>query len=190
MRVLVGVVLFLFIVGLTSAALGLKTIHECESDPKIDRDSLRIKCYHSAAMTSAYIGDIPQAKATCESIWRDFGMLVDKDGSDLGKVAELESNACYYDIAKIIRDPEICDLISQRYDFDAKLFGDRVTRENCINEVCRLSQIVPQNYFGTTVTTTPPGMCPPPVASDNICNMIIFILPLFLLGVWKFSRNS
>ncbi|MFH1521198.1 MAG: hypothetical protein ABID61_06135 [Candidatus Micrarchaeota archaeon] len=187
MKLLFIIFLLLSAVTIVSSALGLKTLYECETDPTINRESLKMKCYHTAAMTSAYIGDVDRAKIICETIFTSFGST-DVDGSDLTKVAEVESNACYYDVAKIARDPEICEAISQQINLQSQLFGAEVTQENCLNQVCRLAQIVPQNYYGTAPPSTAySALCPPITATnESICNVLFFILPLFL-GVWKYS---
>ena len=138
-------------------------------------------------MTSAYLGDNDQAKLICESIWMDFGNSIAPDGSDLKKTAELESNACYYDVAKISRDPATCELIDKRYDYESELFGDVVNEENCIREVCNLARIVPQNYYGTSIPVTTSGLCPAITGStDNLCSLI-FVLPLFLFLVLRYK---
>ncbi|MFH1785511.1 MAG: hypothetical protein ABH842_03700 [Candidatus Micrarchaeota archaeon] len=194
MRLLAIVFLFIYFLSVVNGALGLTTVYDCET--KRDgaghlvyyTDSLKIKCYHSAAMTSAYIGDVGQAKVICESIWMDFGSAIAPDGSDLKKSAELESNACYYDVAKIVRDPVICQRITKKYDYNTELFGDVVNQDNCIQEVCNLAQIVPQNYYGAAVPTTTSGLCPAIAnTSDNLCS-VLFVLPLFFLAIWRFSN--
>lgn len=195
MRALLAIFLFLSAITIVSGALGLTTLYECET--KTDdagnliyyTDSLKIKCYHSSAMTSAYIGDIEQAKTICESIFLEFGSNDPNDPNDLTKVAGTAVNACYYDVAKIARDPAICEKIERRYDFQSQLLGDKVTQDNCFNEVCRLAQLVPQNYYGNAPQPVLSNInCPQTnTTNENVCNMI-FILPLLFLGVWKYNR--
>jgi hypothetical protein len=147
--------------------LGLKSPEECEANISTGYNSLKIQCYHAAAITQAYLGGGDSARITCDRIWTRFGNTVDIDGSDIRKKAEMVSNSCFYDVAKIVRDPGICAWITQHDDFGTSLFGDRVTKQRCIEEVGRLAQLAPQNYY----TSNP----------NNIC-AIIFVLPLILVG--------
>lgn len=165
--ILLFIALF-FIAGCSQQShLGLKSVEECESNISIGYNSMKIQCYHAAGITAAYLGNAEDARNTCDQIWTRFGSSVDIDGSDVRKKAEMVSNSCFYDVAKIVRDPGICAWITQHDDFGTNLFGDRVTRETCIDEVGRLAQLAPQNYY----TSNP----------NNIC-AIIFILPLILIG--------
>jgi predicted restriction endonuclease len=123
-------------------------------------------------MTMAYLGDVEEAKRICAQIWSRYGNAVDENGDDVKKVAELQSNACYYDVAEIARDPSICSLITQQTDYKTELFGSEVTKQTCTSSVTKLASIVPQNYYNNT---------------NSLCNLV-FILPLLLFGVWKYSN--
>ncbi|MCI0560068.1 MAG: hypothetical protein MN733_16385, partial [Nitrososphaera sp.] len=98
-----------FIAGCSQQShLGLKSVSECESDIPLGYDSMKIQCYHAAGITAAYLGNADEARNICDRIWVRFGTSVDIDGSDIRKKAEMVSNACFYDVAKIVRDPGIC----------------------------------------------------------------------------------
>jgi hypothetical protein len=163
------VVIFTFLIG----ALGLRSSsEECERDPEITSESKLIQCYHIAALTQAYLcAPGPRCEPaidTCDSIWIRFGSPEDPDtGNDIRKKAELVSNTCFYDIAKITRNNETCGYITQRDDFGTQLFGDIVTRDMCYDETTRLANIAPENYYANN--------------PNNIC-AIVFILPFFVLG--------
>jgi hypothetical protein len=164
--------LFLLFIML-SGALGLRTQRECDEDPRITRDSERMNCYFGAAVTAAYIcrpgTECRPAKALCEEIWTRFGAPIDPDsGSDMRPKAELVSNQCYNDVAKITRNPSTCSYIMQQGD-DAgtELFGAVVTREICEEEVGRLANLAPENYYSSN--------------PNNIC-AIVFVLPLLSIA--------
>ena len=170
MRLLLIMALSIFLSG----ALGLRSIEDCNSDPALTSDSMKMQCYHAAGLTAAYLGDSERAKQTCEDIWIRFGDSINPDGSDLRKRAEMASNACFFDVAKIARDPGICAWIRARDDFNTRLFGDRVTYDACLDEAGRLSQLAPENYY----TSNP----------NNLC-AIVFILPLIVVGAIKYSKS-
>jgi hypothetical protein len=156
-----------------SGALGLRTPQECESDPQITRNSEKMQCYYASALTAAYLcapGQMCNAATTlCEEIWTRFGASVDPDtGSDIRRKAELVSSTCYYEVAKITRNPETCQYVRQRDDLNTQLYGDSVTQDTCYDEAERLSQLAPERYYQLN--------------QNNIC-AIVFVLPLFsLLG--------
>ena len=160
--------LLLFSVSLLllTGALGLKTTKDCE---KLERISEAIQCYHTAAISAAYLGDIGLAMSICDDIWFKFGEPLDKD-NDVRKKADLIKNTCFYDIAKIARDPEICENIGENQDFGTKLFGGEVTQRSCIDETERLTKITPESYYRDN--------------PDNLCAML-FILPPLVLGVLR-----
>lgn len=170
MRLLILAALSFFLMG----ALGLRAVEDCNSDPALTSDSMRMQCYHAAGLTAAYLGDSERARGICEDIWNRFGSSINPDGSDLRKRAEVASNACFLDVAKIARDPGICAWIRQRDDFSTRLFGDRVTYDTCIDEAGRLAQLAPENYYSSN--------------PNNLC-AIIYVLPLLFIGALKYSKN-
>jgi hypothetical protein len=155
-----------------SGALGLRTQPECDSDPKITRNSEKMNCYYGAAITAAYLcrpgTECRSAKTICEDIWTKFGAPIDPDsGSDMRPKAELVSNQCYYEIAKITRYPSTCAYVLQRDNLGTQLFGEQVTRDMCEEEVTRLAALAPENYYQSN--------------PNNIC-AIVFVLPLLFLA--------
>jgi hypothetical protein len=166
--------LLIFLSGCAQEShLGLKSVDECESNISTGSNALKIQCYHTAAISSAYLGNPGTAKGTCGDIWVKFGSSVDPDGSDIRSRAELASNTCYYDVAKISRDPGTCSWITAHDDFNTKLFGDKITKDMCIDEVGRLAQLSPENYYRSN--------------PNNIC-AIVFLLPLMVIGALMSKR--
>jgi hypothetical protein len=158
---------------LLSGALGLKTESGCDTDPNLQRASERMNCYESAALTAAYVcapGPLCSAAVNiCTDIWVRFGASIDPDtGSDQRKKAELVSNDCYFEVAKITRNSETCGYIAQRDNFGTQLFGDAVTRDACYDEAERLANLAPERYYQS--------------GRDNICSLVGLILPLIVLG--------
>ncbi len=150
---------------LLTGALGLKTTKDCDLEERI---SQRVQCYHTAAITAAYLGDKGLATSICDDIWLRFGKpLPEKD--DHRKKARLVSNNCFYDVAKIARDSTICDSIEEEDgSVGTKLFGEEVTKKACVNETQRLEQIAPENYYQDN--------------EENLCAMV-YILPFLVFSV-------
>ncbi len=159
---------------LLSGALGLRTIQSCDSDPTIIRTSDRMGCYHTAAITMAYAGQSSQARGICQTIWDNFGGNIPPDsGNDQRRKAELVSNSCFFDVARITKDPTACGYITEHDNFGSNLFGSNVSADTCFDEVNRLVQISPQNYYQS--------------GRDNICT-VGFILPLLIVGALRFRK--
>ena len=160
---------------LSSGALGLKTVEECQNDPNL-RDSQEMQCYHLAAVTTAYIcGPLPsseygpcgKAYSTCMEIFTRWGSDSSKS-MDLRRKAELISNNCFYDIAKITRNADTCNGISQHLGTPGEsLLGSEVTYDMCREETERLAQMDPDNYWTS--------------GKDTICS-IVFVLPVLFVG--------
>jgi hypothetical protein len=160
-------------------ALGLRTPQECESDPAIVRNSQKMQCYYTAALTAAYLcapGQMCSAATTiCYDIWVRFGASIDPDtGSDARKKAELMANQCYFEVARITRNPDTCGGIMARDNWETNLFGDQVTRDTCFDETERLARLAPENYYSSN--------------PNNIC-AIVFVLPLFVALVGAASAG-
>ncbi len=165
-RLLIIFSLFLFLYGCTNTTgspFGFKTTDEC--DTLHTRDSALIQCYHTAAITSAYLCDEAGARSTCTRIWTDFSGAPDS-GNDIRRKAELVHNKCFHDIAKITKNPALCASIERKDNLGISLLGDEVTRDMCYNEVNRLAAIAPDNLY----QNNPESMC-----------SAVFILPLLLL---------
>ncbi len=154
-------VLFLF-----GGALGLVSPQEC--DIKYARDAPRMQCYHSAAITAAYLcgtdRECPPAQTICYEIWDKFKGSA-SDNNDLRRRAEITYQACFLDIAKILRNPDLCGKIMKRDDLKTKLVGDTLTRKVCIDEATKLAQLDPDNFFINN--------------RDSIC-VAFYVLPLLL----------
>ena len=154
---------------LLTGALGLKTVKECDNVRDYPQISHRVQCYHTAAITAAYLGERNLAQSICSDIWLKFGYPLSED-EDLRKKARLVSNSCYYDIAKIARDPAICDFIRKdERAISTKLFGSEVSKQACKDETERLAKIAPWNYYKSE-------------NKDNIC-AVFFILPFLVFSV-------
>ena len=161
---------FSVLLVLLTGALGLKAKADCDDDVKYPGISAKIQCYHAAAITAAYLGDIGYAETICEDIWLQFGENLQNDRyKDIRKKADLVSNTCYYDIAKIARNSTICDNVRDRQSYSTKLFGGGVSQESCINETERLEKIAPWNYYKSE-------------DPDNIC-AFMYVLPLLVFSV-------
>jgi hypothetical protein len=132
-----------------------------------------MQCYYSAAITAAYlcapdsVRQCNAATALCDEIWNRYGGPIDPNvGNDQRKKAELLSNNCYYDVAKITRNPPTCEGITQRDNFGTTLMGSTSTLETCRDEVNRLADLAPERYYET--------------GADNICSLVL-ILPFVLV---------
>lgn len=165
--------------------LGLRTVDSCDNDVTLVRDAQKMQCYYAAAISMAYTCGIrvsqssldlscPQGSQTttqsrepcteaadiCDKIyltWQD-------GGDDIKRKAELLTDHCFYDVAKITRNSATCNYILEGDDIGSQLTGGRATREMCIDEVERLAKITPEAYYCN---------------NDNIC-MVVFVLPLLL----------
>ncbi len=161
MKRLVVFSILLVLAGALSCSLGLTSPADCVG---ITRASESMECYHLAAVTVAHMQDKYLAQQTCEKIWTEWAAAA----PDIAQRAELESNNCFYDIAKILKDPDTCEFISNQPDAVAtKLAGHTTTKYLCIQEAKSLAALHPENYFQTH--------------PDSLCNAL-FVLPLVLVG--------
>lgn len=157
---------------LLTGALGLTTTEDCGAarpDGSIPGRPEQIECYHLAALTAAYVQNLGLAQSICGQIWTNFGTPTYPDESDdVNRKAELETNNCYLDVARITGDSATCTLIDKRMgDPGTKLFGEEATREMCIQQAISVARIQPRYYY------TDPD-------NNNLCSLI-FILPIFVL---------
>jgi hypothetical protein len=157
--------------------LGLKTVYECNI---LDRASEKIECYHVAGVTAAHLNNKPEAQHICSDIWYKLG--ANAPTTDVARRAEIESNACFFDIAKILARSEpdlpslltICSYISKKSTtLDTKLSGVETNQEMCAAEVRKIWTL--QQYMQSH--------------PDSLCN-IIFILPLVLVGTLLARRQN
>ena len=152
-------------------ALGLKTMSDCVSLVNVGS---KMECYHAAAMTIAYTGRCAaaytEASSICSRIYTDFG----RSNDDIASRAELESNNCFLDIARISGQDSICYNIQTQRSFGSALTGEATTRQMCL-DLARKAQIreqIQQNYN----------------SGNGIC-ALIYVLPFFVGLVVLKSKN-
>lgn len=165
-RLLVISLLFLLLYGCTdtdSSPFGFKSTSECDS--QYTRDASRMQCYHTAAITAAYMCNEGEAASICTRIWIDFSGAPD-NGNDIRRKAELLYNRCFYDIAKITRNPALCASIQKKDNLGVSLLGEEVTQDMCYQEAERLATIAPEHLYSNNTSS----MC-----------YTVFILPLLLV---------
>ncbi|MBU0591074.1 hypothetical protein KKF81_03835 [Candidatus Micrarchaeota archaeon] len=171
-------------------ALGLKTPDECESTITHYRTSEMMSCLHTAAISIAYLGDADGAIDTCRNIWVDYGSSLPA-GDDTRRKAELVTNSCFYEVAKVARDPELCEWISNYDDVsDSGINGPAATGALCKHEVCRLTCINTENYYRSGGSTGGSSACPSNTCestSENLC-ALIFLLPFLVCGIIYFKE--
>jgi len=159
-------VVFLF---LFFGCYGLQTTSDCTS---MTNPEEKMDCYHQVAMLRAYIPDQTGAKAACENIYNFVHSSY--EGSSLERKAETLRNKCYFDIAKILAvkgaaNPNgICDQITEK-PASGLLFGSSVTSAMCDEQVDRLKELNPEEYYDPD--------------NDNICSSVVlaFIIPFSFL---------
>jgi hypothetical protein len=163
----------LFIIILISGSLGLETQAACDQQyAQTGQLSDQIVCYHEAAMTYAYAGDSTTAQTLCQDIVTDFGTGYTPD---INQRAELEANDCYFDIAKILAQPDICNNIQEDAG-NTQLSGGLVTSQMCISESTNLQNLNTANYFQS------------PQGKGSLCNAL-FIMPLIVFGAIAAGRR-
>jgi len=163
---------------LLSGCVGNRNISECKVPTM--RDSEKVPCYHQAAVSEAYAEHDNDAQSICASIMSDIGNAHTQD--DLGKKAEVEQNLCYFDIARIIaRHPgmgqfayNLCTNIRQN-SYQTALAGAEATQDSCKEDVFKMSQITPENYYTN--------------GKDNICTVILALPPLLMLAALLYRKN-
>ncbi len=174
----------LFVSILISGSLGLKSVEECG---QLEGAPEKIECYHLAAVTMAYLqGPVSQqpvqgatvpagqdAQSICGEILSVFN--TGASAPDIRQRANMEANDCFFDVAKITRDPSICSSIEDRIDIGSGLSGATTTQDMCLYEATRLAQLRPQNYFEAH--------------PDSLCHAL-FILPLVLVGAVLAGRRQ
>ncbi len=148
--------------GAYKSILGLKTTPECDQK---DRLSEKIECYHLAAITMAHLGNKVKTEEICADIWLKFGLSAPT--KDMKQRAELEMNDCFFDAAKILGDPQMCNFITQGLSSNTKLFGERSNQLMCVQEATLVGKLKPDYYFQNN--------------TNSLCSAL-FILPLVLVG--------
>jgi len=164
----VSLLLAALLLFLLVGALGLRTMESCDQDKSVVSDSQKMACYRSAAITLAFAGDKDTALGVCRTIWDDFGSkYVGQDGArDAMEKAQLVSNSCFAEVAKILADTSICDRISDPNSLASGLYGSSVSYETCKEVAYERSRLKPESYYKDP-------------NNSNIC-MMVFILPLFV----------
>jgi hypothetical protein len=157
--------MFFLLVG----AFGLET--DPEKCRRMADPGERISCLHYVAMTYAYLerggeslGDAP---SLCFEIFS--GLDPGLKDTDIGKRADAEKNLCLYDVAKILRNEEICDSIDDSLSYSMAIKGAAVTKEMCKNDVAKLKQLTPEEYYNEENR------------KNNIC-VIFLVFPLLVLA--------
>lgn len=161
---------FIFLLSfLMIGALGLKHPEECYESTL---PSKQMQCLHTAAISAAYLGAEGEASSICSSIFNDYANLERESDDDLKRRAELMHNTCYYDIATILRNPDLCAPIQKKTGFAQQigLSGNEVTQDQCYKHVEKLARIAPEYYFQNN--------------PNSLCS-IVFVLPLFVLFILK-----
>jgi len=164
------------------SAFGLRTQLGCDNDPTITRASQLISCYRAAAITAAY-AETSAGRETavnlCGLIYSKYQSTDPTVKSDVSQEAELSSDDCYLAVAKIMRDPSICNYMSSQKTSsqstpDTGLFGTKVSQDICTQEATNLANLAPDKYYSDTNNT-------------NLCE-IVFILPVLVVGALRY-RN-
>jgi len=163
-----------------SGALGLTTTSQCDAMPLI---SQRISCYHTAAITAAYLGvgstdQGNSGRQICNSIYQLFGTGTNS-GNDIGYRAQTERDSCLFDVARISGNQDVCtDIADSRNDVSTTLFGDQSSKELCTDGAARTHAIIQmQNNWSSGIT------------NDSLCNMV-FILPLIAFGALRINNKT
>ncbi len=137
----------------------------------------KMNCLHYVALTYAYLGGEvggENAQSLCYEIFGGLSpALMD---SDVGKKADTEKNLCYYDVARILRDEDICDSIDESLSYSIAVSGSAVTKEMCINDVAKLKQLTPEEYYSEENRR------------NNIC-VVFLILPLLVLAAFTQKKR-
>ena len=175
-------VLFILFGCAQKASFGFKQRSECDTQfSGLNQQVAKMKCYHTAALTSAGLGKVGEATGTCTDIWNKIGLeikrqrnVADGDTDDQLDRANLEADNCFLDVAKVLKQKDICLNIIKRDNKAIDTFkGESVTQELCIGEVNRTSQFDINNYNQK---------------SDNLCS-IVFV-SLFSITIATYRRNK
>jgi len=150
-----------------SGALGLKMPGECDG---LSRVGGGMECLHTAAVSQAYLGNEGEARDTCYDIYYRYGVPGGYADDDASKKAELETNNCFYDIARILGEPSICDSISDPQGSVATgLSGAQTNVLMCKDAAGKAAKLKPENYWTSDTY------------QNSLCSLI-YILPALLLG--------
>ena len=166
MKPLIFSLFLILILGISTATLGFKFV-DVDCAP-LARNSAKITCYHEAAVTAAYMSGPTAAKAICRQIWDIGAGLAVNDNTR--EVAEIETNACYYDVGRITGDLDACQYIQNwRGDTSSGLFGEQTQAEMCIDLATKVSNV--RNFHERA-------------QRDSLCNVIYIFAPLLAGAFW------
>ena len=170
MRFLVAFFFLIFIFNISHSALGFKFVGS-DCAPLI-RISEKMRCYHEAAVTAAYMSGASTAKPICRQIWDLASGLSAEDNTR--EVAEIETNGCYFDVGRITGDLDACSYVQNwRGDTSSGLFGDQTQAELCIDLANKTLAV--QQYHTRA-------------QRDSLCNVVYVFAPL-LIGAFYFRQK-
>ncbi|MBI5223849.1 hypothetical protein HY990_05500 [Candidatus Micrarchaeota archaeon] len=154
-------------------ALGLTTRPDCDNSG-VTRGA-KIECYHRAAMTYAYLAypdnpsgrpnqaTLQEAINTCNAIWFDIGLNAAND-DDLKIKADVETQNCFMDVAKITGNDQLCvNIRNFRGSASGSLAGETATRELCTDLARKTNDRF--NYYSN---------------NPSICS-VLYVIPFFVL---------
>lgn len=161
---------FFLIFFLAAGALGLRTLDECSD---LYKPSDKIRCYHEAAISYAYLKNSAMAEGACDKI-----MTTGQTESDFVSRAETERNACLFDIARVIAvyDADavsLCAGIEQTTSADTELTGSAVTQSMCYETISRIVDKSQESYVGNP---------------NNLCSLL-FVLPALVFIILIKNQN-
>lgn len=173
----------LLVSQISFSAFGLETIEHCNT--QYVRRSELIPCYHRAAVTTAYLQQVQMrtssrplespASQTCERIWTTFGEPLPAN-DDLKKLAELETNNCYLDIAKISGRTDFCYRIQNyRRDYTTT----RIASESATQDIC----------FDLARGTLNRIRAVQGLSTNSICSAVYLLVPLLLVGIMRVKKK-
>lgn len=162
-----------------SRGLGFKTTDQCD---QLSRISQKISCYHTAAITLAYIGSGTEdkgvgAEKVCKSIYTKFGEP--NKENDIGYRAITERNNCLFDVARISGNIATCSGIKNENQVASGLFGDKSSQDMCIDEAKKTAAL---NQLQQNLNSD--------INKDSLCNLFFILLPLILIGTLAMNARN
>lgn len=159
------------------SSFGLRTVTQCDNDPTIVRVSQLMECYRAAAITLAFAKDKDGSVQTCTEIYTKFQASGSSSSTnDIQSQASQMSNSCYFEVAKILRDPSICSKIQSLNPISTGLTGEAVSSQLCNDQVTNMAKLNVANYYSDPTHT-------------NLC-VLVFILPMIVMGALRFSGRA
>ncbi|MBI5227635.1 hypothetical protein HY988_03545 [Candidatus Micrarchaeota archaeon] len=175
-------IILLFLSGCSQQGhgLGLKDAAECDNpqDGHIPRPSEQIACLHTAAITQASVfNDNDLAMDTCKEIFVRFA-IPQTAGDETPEKAEVVTNNCLFDVAKITHQRDACGDIKRWRGGGASVFDNdyKTLAQTCNDMITRYDQNAPQNYFADPNKT-------------NLCS-VLAIFPLVIFATFFLNRKK